>query len=242
MSAIKVWYLYNSSFAIDIEEYFLIFDYFNDVPSPNKHGLQAGVIDPNEITDKKVFVFVSHRHADHYNPLILNWREQIKDIAYILSSDIKANKHIDTHFLKAHEEIQLDKLKIKSFLSNDEGLAFHINLKDINLFFSGDLNWWKWDGEPQEWIDGIEKIYFDEMEKLKSLPVDIAFIPVDPRLEENYVLALEYFTNIIHPKSIIFPMHFSDQFIYLDYLKRDGYTNNKNIKLISHRGEVFCIK
>ena len=239
MKDVKVWYLYHSSFALQIEDHFLIFDYFNDTPDSNTRSLASGVIEPNEIKNYKVYVFSSHHHQDHYNPLIFKWRETIKDITYILSSDIYSKETLNTYFLEPHVDAQIDELKIKTFKSNDEGVAFHINLKGLNIFFSGDLNWWKWDGEDQEWIDGIEKIYFDEMDKLKPLPVDIAFIPVDPRLDENYALSLDYYSKEIHPESIVFPMHFSEKYKYASWLKRDGYDGNNFIKIIRQRGKSF---
>lgn len=239
MKAVKVWYLYHSSFALQIEDHFLIFDYFNDKSDSNKHSLSSGVIDPNEIKDFKVYVFSSHHHQDHYNSLIFKWRQTIKDITYILSSDIHSKETLNTYYLEPHIDEQIDELRIKTFKSNDEGVAFHISLKGLNLFFSGDLNWWKWEGEDKEWIEGIEKIYFDEMYKLKPLAVDIAFIPVDPRLEKNYALSLDYYSKEIHPESIVFPMHFSDQYEYEYWLKRDGYDKNNNLKNIKHRGEMF---
>ncbi len=239
MKTIKVWYLYHSSFALKIDKNFIIFDYFEDKPFNNKQGLIAGVIDPREIRDLKVYVFSSHHHSDHFNPIIFKWRKDIKDITYILSSDIETERNSNINFMSPHEELRIDNLHIRTLKSNDEGVAFHIKIDNTNIYFAGDLNWWKWDGEPQDWIDGIEKIYFNEMKLLKSLPVDIAFLPIDPRLEDNYALNLDYFTKEVHHESIIFPMHFSDQWIVNDWLKRDGYMKNFKIKIIHHRGECF---
>ncbi len=241
MTSVKIWYLYHSSFALQIEDVFLIFDYFNDSPVSNKRSIYNGVINPVEIKDLKVFVFSSHRHHDHFNPLIFKWRETIKNITYIFSSDIKTNTSSDVHFLEPNVDKQIDELRVRTFQSNDEGIAFHISLKNNNVFFAGDLNWWKWEDEDQEWIDGIEEIYFKEMDKLKAIPVDIAFLPVDPRLEKNYALNLDYFSKKIHPESIIFPMHFADKWQYEQWLTRDGYDQNPKIKLIHHRGEKFEI-
>ena len=58
--------------------------------------------------------------------------------------------------------------------------------------------------------------------EVDSLPkeVDIAFIPVDPRLEQAYSLGLTYFMSRVTAR-LIFPMHFADEYTVFSWLKRD---------------------
>lgn len=39
---------------------------------------------------REVYVFVSHSHNDHYNPLIYDWKGINKNIHYFLSFDVEA--------------------------------------------------------------------------------------------------------------------------------------------------------
>ena len=68
------------------------------------------------------------------------------------------------------------------------------------------------------------------IEKLKKEePIDIAFFPVDPRLEEFYYIGGEYFAKNIQPVLII-PMHFGDA---LDITRQFASRMNKiNIKTV----------
>jgi L-ascorbate metabolism protein UlaG (beta-lactamase superfamily) len=240
----KIWYLYNSSFAVKINNKLLIFDYYNNLPYDTVESLNGGVIRPEDLKDLDVYVFVTHRHHDHYNKVIYTWQEEniAHKITYILSHDIEDVTCNNVHFLEPHQDCMIDDLRILTLKSNDEGISFYIQVDEVNLFHSGDLNWWRWEEESDEWKNRIEVLYKTEIGKLKGLPMELAFIPVDPRLERNYALSLEYFTEKIMPEHCtIIPMHFGDQYGVFEQLKIDGYLENKNILTISKRGQMFEI-
>lgn len=244
MKNIKIWYLYNSGFAVKINKKLLIFDYFNDTPSDLDESLYGGVIRPEDLDNLDVYVFVTHRHHDHYNKVIFTWQEQnvANTITYILSNDLEDVACNNVHFMEPHQDCIIDDLRIITLKSNDEGISFYVQVEEVNLFHSGDLNWWCWEDESDEWKAGIEKIYKTEIGKLKTLPLQIAFIPVDPRLERNYSLSLQYFVEKIMPEHCtVIPMHFGDSYGIFEQLKTDGYLENKNILTISKRGQMFEI-
>jgi L-ascorbate metabolism protein UlaG (beta-lactamase superfamily) len=70
--------------------------------------------------------------------------------------------------------------------------------------------------------------------------IDIAFIPVDPRLEENYDLSAKYFANKINAQVII-PMHFRDALSYLKTLDQNwlDIETSSRFQLISREGQSF---
>lgn len=242
MKNIKLWYLYNSGFAIKLNNKFLIFDYYNDTPFGNMTGLDAGVITPNVLEGSQVYVFVSHAHYDHHNEIIYTWKNNDIDITYIISDDVKPINDKDIYYLKPNMDYNIKDLNITTLKSNDEGIAFYINLDDFYIFHSGDLNFWRWESESKQWNKDIENAYKSEISKLINLPIDIAFIPVDPRLENNYDLSLKYFIENIKPDNCtIVPMHFGDNYKVFDYLTRDGYMKNDDIITISKRGQSFII-
>lgn len=240
MKNAKIWYLYNSSFALRLENKLLVFDYFSDQPANNEAGLEGGVITPEDLIGLDVYVFVSHSHHDHYNPTIYTWGNYANRVTYIFSDDVIAQPVNGLHLLKPHEVYNIHDLKVKTLLSNDLGLAFYIEIEGFFIFHSGDLNWWHWAEESKEWNAGMEKIFKKEMSALVGLPIDFAFLPVDPRLGDNYSLALRYFIDQVKTEQTqIFPMHFGDQFHVFEQLKRDGYLEEDYILPITHRGQVF---
>ncbi|KPU45686.1 beta-lactamase superfamily domain protein [Oxobacter pfennigii] len=206
---IKIYYLYNSGFTVETENCFLIFDYFKDSVLKGEKSISNGAIGEDDLRiDKKIFVFSSHSHADHFNKVILKWQNIRPDITYILSSDIKlgyAKENIK--YLSPYEEINLGDIIIKAYGSTDIGVSFYILADGVSIFHSGDLNWWYWWDDTPEEIEKAEKAFKEEIEKIKGNKIDIAFFPVDPRLEHNYSKGGEYFIKEITPSYFI-PMHF----------------------------------
>lgn len=192
---IRIQFIYHSGFIIETNQLTLIFDYYKG---------------PVKLKKKKTLVFSSHSHADHYHPTILEWEKDIADIHYILSSDINVKqKNEKIKLLSPYEETAIDDVKIKTFGSTDIGVSFLVSCNGLDIFHAGDLNWWYWWGESPEEIANAEKLYKEEVAKLKGTNIDIAFFPVDPRLEHNYRVGADYFIEQISPK-ILIPMHFAD--------------------------------
>jgi L-ascorbate metabolism protein UlaG (beta-lactamase superfamily) len=210
---VKINYLYNSGYAIETENNFLVFDYYLDTTSEGERSLSNGVVGAQELKiDKNVIVFSSHSHSDHYNPIIFNWKKTRADINYILSSDIETDEHFDTlHKISAYENLNINDVSIKAFGSTDIGISFLVKVDGISIFHAGDLNWWHWWDEPEEANINAEKMFKHEIEKLKGNNIDIAFFPVDHRLKTYYYYGGEYFIQELAPKTLI-PMHFREDF------------------------------
>lgn len=197
-SSIKIHYLDHSGFSIETDRYFLVFDYYRgQIKIPDK---------------KSIYIFCSHSHGDHFNPLILEWQSKHPDINYILSSDISVNKRISNlHILSAYEELTIDGLRVKSYGSTDLGISFLVSFDGANIFHAGDLNWWYWWGESPEEIQNAEKWFKEEIARIRGERIDLAFFPVDPRLEHNYCVGADFFIEEMKPR-ILIPMHFWDGF------------------------------
>jgi L-ascorbate metabolism protein UlaG (beta-lactamase superfamily) len=196
---VNITYLYNSGFKVETKNHVLIFDYWQ------------GNIGENDLrTNKKVIVLSSHSHGDHFNDVILSWMEINPDIKYILSSDIEVDvNNCNINKLSAYEELTVGEVYIKAYGSTDIGVSFLVKVDGINIFHAGDLNWWHWKGDPEDENERAEHWFIEEVLKLKGEKIDIAFFPVDPRLEENYDLGAEYFIYEIKPKLFV-PMHFRE--------------------------------
>ena len=86
----RIYYLYHSGFALKYKGNLLIFDYYSDQSESGARGLREGTISPKDLRDaRKVYVFVSHSHHDHYNPVIYDWKEINEDIHYFLSFEVE---------------------------------------------------------------------------------------------------------------------------------------------------------
>lgn len=235
----EIRYLFNSGFAVKTERHFFIFDYYLD--TPRGCGLKKGVIDPNEIRDLDVVVFVSHVHPDHYNPRIFSWKKTVNKIRYILSDDIKTQENV----LRVHRgnTYDLGDLSVRVLDSTDTGVAFLIKADGLCIYHAGDLNLWYWNGEPDGDNLRMERDYKAEIDKLSGEKIDLAFVPVDPRLEGNYLLGLDYFMRTVGTRLAV-PMHFGSNTAIFQWLKEDpaakGYLDR--IAFFSQRGEKILLE
>ena len=224
----KVTFIDHSGFAVELAHTILIFDY------------SQGEI-PEYQEDKKIFVFVSHNHEDHYNQKIWKLKEKYPEVVYILSDDIHTTK--EAVFMAPYETRDLGEVRIETFKSNDLGVAFLVKAEGKTIYHAGDLNWWHWNGEPEKDNLYYKKTFQQEMERLKGRQVDFAFMLLDPRQEDKYCWGMNYFLEKVHPKCV-FPMHcFGAYQINRHYLRcRDGKKWAGIVQNITKPGEEFILE
>ena len=225
-----IYYIYHSGFVLELEKSILIFDFYR-IPTDKKNEEESFISKFIKRTDKKVYVFSSHSHSDHFNKEILKWLNLNENIKYILSDDIKIHKHKNFYFTKEGDSFELDNLKISTFGSTDLGSSFYVNVEDKNLFHSGDLPLWHWEDDTLEEEKTMYDAYMSELEKIKKLDrIDIAFVPVDPRLGVNTLEGVELFYKVLKPKLIV-PMHFSDDYSQMKNFI-EAFKNIKDVEVI----------
>ena len=225
-----VYYIYHSAFVIELKKSILIFDFYR-FPSNKKKEKEEFFNRFIKRTDKKVYVFATHSHPDHFNKEILTWSKMNENIKYILSDDIRIYKHKNFYFTKEDDSFELDNLKINTFGSTDLGSSFYVNTEDKNIFHSGDLHFWHWEDDTPEEEKAMYDAYMVQLEKIKKLNrIDIAFVPVDPRLGVNTLEGVELFYKYLKPK-IIIPMHFSDDYSRMKELI-EKFRYNDDVKVI----------
>lgn len=202
---LKVEYIYHSCYSVESSKYQLVFDYFK--------GNIA-------IKDKDVVVFASHSHPDHYSEEIFRWSRGKENISYVLSDDINLETTNMIQMVAPYESHQVNGLMISTLSSTDMGVSYLVEMDGINIFFAGDLHWWYWNDDTDEEKKRMEEAFKKEVLRLKGLRIDLAFFPVDPRLQENYHLGGQYFIEELSPKCF-FPLHFGDNYkIIKDFINK----------------------
>ena len=229
----KITYLVHSGFSVETANCFFLFDYcptMDRIPQITAEFLR---------TKENVVVFASHSHGDHFDPAILKWAEANPAIQYVLSSDIHTKNCTQRcHFMKPYEQWQDGRLTVRTFGSTDAGVSFWLNVDGLAIFHAGDLIWWHWNGETQAERDFADRYFMEEMAKLPKQPIDIAFFPVDRRLEENYALGAEYFAKKMQPKLLV-PMHFGQDFAATEAFKAKVAGTGLVTVEITHKGQVI---
>ena len=113
----KITYIHHSSFSVELENCILLFDYFEGkLPRFDKN--------------KKLYVFSSHSHNDHFSKIIFDLEKEYPNTTYILSDDIKNTLSKNTVFVKPNQSLSVDNLEIKTLKSNDLGVAFIVKAED----------------------------------------------------------------------------------------------------------------
>lgn len=67
------------------------------------------------------------------------------------------------------------------------------------IYHAGDLNWWHWNGEPDEDNEYYKKTFQEEIRRLEGTKIDVAFMLLDPRQEDKYCWGMNYFLEKVHP-------------------------------------------
>ena len=198
-------YIYHSGFLLEFERAYMLFDYYKgDIPSLDK---------------KKLYVFVSHSHPDHFNEDIFDIFRDHKDVEYILSNDVVPKKQEDadrSYSLEPNKEYYFNELGVETYLSTDQGLAFMVSYNGKTIYHAGDLNWWTWVGfETEEEYDNLTRNVKNEIDKMGARLIDIAMVPLDPRQGDRFDWGMKYFIEKTRPRHLV-PMHCWNKFEVID--------------------------
>lgn len=237
----KITYVHHSAFLVELTSAALLFDYTQG-PLPE--------LDKN----KPLIIFASHRHGDHYSEKIFDLGTGLREVHYVLSDDISKKKVREELgerilFVKPGETFRLSfndgrntQLEVTTFNSTDEGVAFLVKGDGAAIYHAGDLNNWRWEGEPEEWNRDMAKKYLLEVDQLAGVRIDAAFLPLDPRQEGAFYLGFDEFmrkAEVLHA----FPMHCWGNFSVIGQLKAmevsDPYRDR--IIMIERDGDSFVL-
>ena len=226
----KVTYLGHSGFFVEMEDACFLFDYYKgELPEADR--------------GKKLFVFVSHGHYDHYRKEIFSLRDQYDQVRCLISSDIFVREAEDIRPVKPNEETEVLGCRIRTLRSTDEGVAFLLKYRGRTIYHAGDLNWWHWEEETEEYNTAMRRAYQSEINKLQGEKIDLAFVPVDPRLGEQYCWGLDCFMKRTDTKRV-FPMHFWDNYAVFDRLALEKCAQDYEDRIIriEREGQSFLLE
>ena len=227
---INVKYIGHSGFSIALENHYLLFDYFHgEFPGAELSGF------------KYADVFSSHSHSDHFNKKIFTLSGKNPGARFFLSDDIKAVNE-SAVYMKPGDICRKADIEVFSFGSTDLGVSFAIMCEGITIFHAGDLNLWSWKKEStKDEIDEASDMFDKEIKKIAAQfeDFDIAFFPVDPRMQVDYGEGAEIFLakfNVTH----FFPMHFGVRYkAAKDFQKK--YEGDTIIHAPDSAGQIFQI-
>lgn len=131
-----VHYLNHSGYAIETPKYLLVFDYFQPGESPSTPSLLNGHINPAELKGKKMIVFASHDHGDHYDTTIWSWRKANPDITYVMGFRPATGEPYE--YLAPHETKTIAGIEVHAIRSTDTGEGFLVMADGLTIYHPGD--------------------------------------------------------------------------------------------------------
>lgn len=245
----NVLFIHHSCFIVELDTKVLVFDYFDGERIGGYHF--SGIL-PQYDADTSMYFFASHKHQDHFDMDIYRQAERYENIHFIISKDAK----LSPNFLKKHgidpavrekityvtnnEEYVVDDIKIRTYLSTDAGVAFAVDADGKHIYHAGDLHDWFWEGAGDLVNGKMERGYKHQINQMADTYFDVAFVVLDPRLEQHKFKGFDYFLKNVSAK-YVFPMHCWQEFGIVDeYLSRiSNPAFMGRIMRVEHENQLF---
>lgn len=191
----KITHIYHSGFVVELSDTVLIFDWY------------MGPL-PVFSTSKKIVVFVTQGHADHYSTRIWDLQKQYPKISYVLDCcTAPERKGENILHVQPGRHYETRNVRIFAIRSNEEGVAYVVSAEGFNFFHAGDLNIRHcYDVTERDNAHAL-RIFRSQLEKINGMYFDAAMIPLDPRLKESAPKAIEEFLRMVECGTL-FPMHY----------------------------------
>ncbi len=190
----------HSGFTVESETHMLIFDF------------SEGAI-PRLPPKKKVYVFISHSHEDHFNPEVFSFWHEHPNVRYVVSHDFPRSILSDCCIkdpIIAEPGMDIrpeSRFRLKVLPSTDLGVAYLAGCMGRNIFHAGDLNLWLWPGMGEGEVFEMTSRFREYTKGLKNFWIDTAFLPLDTRQGIYSHLGFDYYMKHFRIKNAI-PMHF----------------------------------
>ncbi|MBE5784816.1 MAG: MBL fold metallo-hydrolase [Clostridiales bacterium] len=204
----RITYIGHSGFSLELSGMVLLFDYFEGAM-------------PAFSPEKPLYVFASHAHRDHFNFAVFDLVKHHPNVTYILSRDIRRKwgaaafekRGVEKavferiRFVRAHETHDFGEIKVTTLDSTDEGVAFLVSAEGKNIFHAGDLHDWVWDDKTEAGNRRMTERFRAEISCLAQIPIDTAFLVLDPRQEGDFARGFDWFMRHTDTRRA-YPMHF----------------------------------
>ena len=226
---------YHSGFSVANGDSLLVFDYWR-----GEEGELTGkrALTPEDLAAyAHVYVFVSHDHIDHLDPVIYTWVDH-PSISYIVSSDMPVGTRGKRMAPGDRAELA-DGISVTAYDSTDLGVSFLVDFRGLKVFHAGDLNFWHWREEStMKEIEEAEQEFRKAVKPLHGVPVDIAFFPLDPRQGSMFEAGANFFILQVKPR-ILIPMHYFHRAeVAVDYARTASSRSTEVIALPRFREEL----
>lgn len=197
----RIWHAHHSGWLIETPRHLLIFDFIGDGGQDSVRRLVDRLLQASESDGRRVLVFVTHEHDDHYSSVIYKWQRRIPSITYVLG--LHTRKAENRVMLEARADTVVDGVRVRTIRSTDLGVGFFVDVDSMGVFHAGDHAQW----------DASERAAYErEIDWLvaSGVTVDLAFVPIATgwtcESSQDLEVGAAYALIKLRP-AVAFPMH-----------------------------------
>lgn len=233
---LQITYILHDGFAVRTPVCNLLFDYWrgegasrrrrDGVRETDDAGLPPLLAEALDLS-KPLYVFISHFHKDHYDPVVFGWTGLFPEVRYVVSRDVMIRmRHIlspgsvyngprpapdRVTCLRPGQTFDDGLARISAFPSTDVGNCYAVEVSGTSFFHAGDLNAWIWkdessDMEVRKALDDYAGC-LDRIAEAGFKRFDHVFFPVDSRIGSEWFTGARIFVRRF-AVGHFFPMHF----------------------------------
>ncbi|MEF8873245.1 MAG: MBL fold metallo-hydrolase [Candidatus Thermoplasmatota archaeon] len=231
---VNITYIYHSCFSIQLQDKVFLFDY----PGAEV-GANAEKKLRSQIRGRDLFVFVSHAHGDHFSPEVTDFSSGAESARFILSKDVPSRRFSLQSDYKVREvkpgrSYSIDDVVVKTFESNDAGVAFLLRTEGATIYYGGDLAKWNWPEWSERKREEHVKVFDEVVRSLKDEDIDIAFSNMDERLP-SWAGPVEFMEKV--KPAYFVPMHTFGSEEWIDDLVEKGWGSDTELFHYSSPGD-----
>lgn len=240
---IKVNYVGENCYSLEIGEYLLVFDYCN------------GIL--NVPDDKKTIFFATSNRDGHYTQEILKLFD-MDNFSYVLSSDIAYDKgegnviylndeglsvenlkdlykKKNVIFINSSDRFKINKdIEVLSFSAKGSGLSFFVKIFDFSIFYTGESIFFEQGEGNTELINYLYEIFDREGE------IDLGFFPIRTDGGGASFSYPRSFIEIFNPQ-IFFPLNIDEDFEMSKDFATSFSDNPTDVRFIDEDNQDFEI-
>ena len=236
----RITFLAHSGFLAELPSVTLLFDWWKGELPALRPGLP-------------LLVFASHRHEDHFKPEIFALDGGGREVRFLLGKGIRLTPRNRARWGVSDETAErcltldggqtadpLPGVHVETLPSTDEGVAFLAAADGRTVFHAGDLNWWHWEGEDKGWNRNMEVSFKRYAEPLRGRRIDLAMLPLDPRLGEPGFWGPRYLLELADIARCL-PMHQWEDFGFTEKFLSQYPALAAKIAPIRSNGQIFFL-
>ncbi|RYZ27675.1 MAG: MBL fold metallo-hydrolase [Chitinophagaceae bacterium] len=167
----RVHYFYNSGWLVETDKHLLLFDFIPSAEAAISFATLQQELKKGLAANKKLFIFISHDHEDHFNKSIFWLGENNRNVEFVLGwKPAKTPSVAVLSMLNPGDSLVKKEISVFTHPATDDGSAFLVKIDSLSIYHAGDHALWVEELVPQFSKELLEM-------KNKAGKIDLAFIP-----------------------------------------------------------------